>query len=106
MSKDKCIQITVDISESGLLPVSVLADASGLSKAAVKDAMLKGAVWLAKELPKPKPKPKPVPVASEFEESAPEEPDYYGVRARAIESAAVEADKPAVIEAANHEDED
>ena len=103
MSKDKCIQITVDISESGLLPVSVLADASGLSKAAVKDAMLKGAVWLAKELPKPK--PKPVPVASEFEESAPEEPDYYGVRARAIESAAVEADTQAVIEAANHEDE-
>ena len=66
MSKDECIQITVNITENGLLPVSVLADASGLSKAAVKDAMLKGAVWLAKELPKPKPKPKPDVVPSLF----------------------------------------
>lgn len=113
MSKDECIQITVNISESGLLPVSVLADASGLSKAAVKDAMLKGAVWLAKELPKPKPKPKPVPVANESEECDPEEPDYYGVRARALESAALEteieaeiaAEIPTVIETTNNEDE-
>ncbi|MDG1937833.1 MAG: RNA pseudouridine synthase [Pseudomonadales bacterium] len=109
MSKDECIQITVNISEGGLLPVSVLADASGLSKAVVKDAMLKGAVWLAKELPKPKPKPKPVPVANESEECEPDEPDYYGVRARALESAAleaeIEAEIPIVVEATNNEDE-
>lgn len=50
MNKDKRLQITVDITEDGLLPVNVLAEASGLSKAQVKDAMVKGAVWVTKKL--------------------------------------------------------
>jgi 23S rRNA-/tRNA-specific pseudouridylate synthase len=91
MNKDKRLQITVDITEDGLLPVNVLAEASGLSKAQVKDAMLKGAVWVTKKLAVVKAKPKPSPVAHlsvEADES--QEPDYYGVRARAAQAAAAE----------------
>ena len=86
MNKDKRLQITVDISEDGLLPVNVLAEASGLSKAQVKEAMLKGAVWVGKKLAIVKPKPKPIinPPA-EADDSL--EPDYYGIRARAAQAA-------------------
>lgn len=93
MNKDKRLQITVDITEDGLLPVNVLAEASGLSKAQVKEAMLKGAVWVTKKLILGKPKPKPViNVQAEVDDS--QEPDYYGVRARAAQAAAPVEDAP------------
>lgn len=87
MNNNKALQITVDVTDDGLLPVNLLAEASGLSKAQVKDAMLKGAVWVAKKLPAIKAKPlkaKPAVTADEFEE-----PDYYGVRARALKTQAL-----------------
>ena len=92
MNKDKRLQITVDITEDGLLPVNVLAEASGLSKAQVKDAMVKGAVWVTKKLAIVKAKPKPSPVVNlPTEADDLQEPDYYGVRARAaLAAAAVE----------------
>lgn len=89
MNNNKPLQITVDLTEDGLLPVNVLADASGLTKAQVKDAMLKGAVWLTKQLPAIKLKPKVVK-PPEVEEAF-EEPDYYGVRARALENQALKS---------------
>lgn len=93
MNKDKRLQITVDITEDGLLPVNVLAEASGLSKAQVKEAMLKGAVWVTKKLILGKPKPKPViNVQAEVDDS--QEPDYYGVRARAAQAATPVEDAP------------
>ena len=89
MNKDKPLQITVDITEDGLLPVNVLAEASGLSKAQVKDAMVKGAVWVSKKLAVVKAKPKPSPVVNlSVEADDSQEPDYYGVRARAAQAAA------------------
>ena len=114
MNKDKRLQITVDITEDGLLPVNVLAEASGLSKAQVKEAMLKGAVWVTKKLILGKPKPKPViNLQAEVDDS--QEPDYYGVRARAAQAAlpVVEApddevtiDEVAIDEVANNETPD
>jgi len=86
MNKDKRLQITVDISEDGLLPVNVLAEASGLSKAQVKEAMLKGAVWVGKKLAIVKPKPKPI-INTSVEADDSLEPDYYGIRARAAQAA-------------------
>ncbi|MDG1292622.1 MAG: RNA pseudouridine synthase [Pseudomonadales bacterium] len=89
MNKDKPLQITVDITEDGLLPVNVLAEASGLSKSQVKDAMVKGAVWVSKKLAVVKAKPKPSPVVNlSVEADDSQEPDYYGVRARAAQAAA------------------
>ena len=88
MNKDKPLQITVDITEDGLLPVNVLAEASGLSKAQVKDAMVKGAVWVSKKLAVVKVKPKPSPVVNlSVAADDSQEPDYYGVRARAAQAA-------------------
>jgi len=100
MNKDKRLQITVDISEDGLLPVNVLAEASGLSKAQVKEAMLKGAVWVGKKLAIVKPKPKPI-INPSVEADDSLEPDYYGIRARAAQAAeqVEQADSPPVTDA-------
>lgn len=100
MNNNKPLQITVDITEDGLLPVNVLADASGLTKAQVKDAMLKGAVWLTKQLPAIRLRPKVVkPPAVE---DAIEEPDYYGVRARALETQALKSEGLSLDELHSH----
>ncbi|MDA8962627.1 RNA pseudouridine synthase [Pseudomonadales bacterium] len=98
MNKDKRLQITVEITEDGLLPVNVLAEASGLSKAQVKDAMVKGAVWVSKKLAVVKAKPKPSPavnLSADADDS--QEPDYYGVRARAAQAAAEAAANESLV---------
>lgn len=99
MNNNKPLQITVDVTEDGLLPVNVLAEASELSKAQVKEAMLKGAVWLTQQLPAIKirpPKAKPVVVTEEAEE-----PDYYGVRARALETQALTSEGLSMADASD-----
>lgn len=44
------IEISIDIDQQGAMPVDILAEASGLSRTVVKDAMAKGAVWLSKQV--------------------------------------------------------
>lgn len=81
------IEISIDIDQPGAMPVDILAEASGLSRTAVKDAMSKGAVWLSKQVNVAVPEEPELLADSDNQTS-----DIDAVEAEAAESAVVDAD--------------